>query len=482
MKQYDAIVVGAGVVGAAVARELSRRKGSFLVVERALDVCEGTSKANSAIVHAGFDAEPGTWKAKMNVAGNQSMDALSQELDIPFRRVGAFVVCFAKEELPKLRELYDRGVANGVPDMELLTGEQARALEPNLSEEVQGALLAKTSGIVCPFELTLGLAESAAKNGVEFSFDTQVTGLERAGEGWVVHTSQGDFAARAVVNAAGVFADEIHNWVCEDKLHITPRRGEYCLLDHTAGAHVSRTVFQLPGKYGKGVLVSPTVHGNLLLGPTAKDIGDPEDTATTAAGLQEVLEKSALGVKNIPTRQVITSFAGLRAHEDGDDFVLGESAPGFFDAAGIESPGLTSAPAIAQKVADLLAGQGLELPENPEFDPVRLPIPAFRHMSDDERVQAIKANPAYGRIICRCETVTEGEILDALQSPIPPRSVDGVKRRVGAGMGRCQGGFCGPRVVEILAREQQVSPGTIVQDKAGSWLLASQTKGGNDHV
>ena len=227
MKQYDAIVVGAGVVGAAVARELSRRRGSFLVVERALDVCEGTSKANSAIVHAGFDAEPGTWKAKMNVAGNQSMDTLSQELDIPFRRVGAFVVCFAKEELPKLRELYDRGVANGVPDMELLTGEQARALEPNLSEEVQGALLAKTSGIVCPFELTLGLAESAAKNGVEFSFDTQVTGLERAGEGWVVHTSQGDFAARAVVNAAGGFADEIHNWVCEDKLHITPRRGEY---------------------------------------------------------------------------------------------------------------------------------------------------------------------------------------------------------------------------------------------------------------
>ena len=308
MKQYDAIVVGAGVVGAAVARELSRRKGSFLVVERALDVCEGTSKANSAIVHAGFDAEPGTWKAKMNVAGNQSMDALSQELDIPFRRVGAFVVCFAKEELPKLRELYDRGVANGVPDMELLTGEQARALEPNLSEEVQGALLAKTSGIVCPFELTLGLAESAAKNGVEFSFDTQVTGLERAGEGWVVHTSQGDFAARAVVNAAGVFADEIHNWVCEDKLHITPRRGEYCLLDHTAGGHASRTVFQLPGKYGKGVLVSPTVHGNLLLGPTAKDIGGKEDTATTAPGLQEVLEKSALGVKNIPARQVITSF------------------------------------------------------------------------------------------------------------------------------------------------------------------------------
>ena len=482
MKQYDAIVVGAGVVGAAVARELSRRKGSFLVVERALDVCEGTSKANSAIVHAGFDAEPGTWKAKMNVAGNQSMDALSQELDIPFRRVGAFVVCFAKEELPKLRELYDRGVANGVPDMELLTGEQARALEPNLSEEVQGALLANTSGIVCPFELTLGLAESAAKNGVEFSFDTQVTGLERAGEGWVVHTSQGDFAARAVVNAAGVFADEIHNWVCEDKLHITPRRGEYCLLDHTAGAHVSRTVFQLPGKYGKGVLVSPTVHGNLLLGPTAKDIGGKEDTATTAPGLQEVLEKSALGVKNIPTRQVITSFAGLRAHEDGDDFVLGESAPGFFDAAGIESPGLSSAPAIAKMAVEMLKADGLPLEPDPDFVDKREHI-VFKELSAEEKNELIRRDPRYGRVVCRCETVTEGEIVAALHSPIPPRSINGVKRRCNAGMGRCQGGFCGPRVQEIIARELGLDQAEVLLEQAGSTILTGRTKtGGNEHV
>ena len=384
MAIYDVAIVGAGVTGSAVARELSRRKGRFVVLERALDVCEGTSKANSAIMHAGFDAEPGTMKAKMNVRGNQMMDQLSGELDIPFQRVGAFVVCFSKEELPKLKELYDRGVANGVSGMELLTGEQARALEPNLSEEVEGALLANTSGIVCPFELTLGLAESAAKNGVEFSFDTQVTGLEPGEEGWVVHTSRGDYAARAVVNAAGVFADEVHNWVCADKLHITPRRGEYCLLDHTAGGHVSRTVFQLPGKYGKGVLVSPTVHGNLLLGPTAKDIGSREDTATTAQGLQEVLEKSALGVKNIPTRQVITSFSGLRAHEDGDDFVLGESAPGFFDAAGIESPGLTSAPAIGEYLAGLI-GEKLGLPENPDFDPCRKGVPRVKDLPVEER-------------------------------------------------------------------------------------------------
>ena len=258
MERYDGVVIGAGVVGSGVARGLSRREGRFLVVERALDVCEGTSKANSAIIHAGFDAEPGTWKAKMNVRGNRMMDKLAEELDIPFKRVGAFVVCLSEEDLPKLRDLYDRGVKNGVTDMELLTGDQARALEPNLSEGVAGALLAKTSGIVCPFELTLGMAESAAKNGVEFSFDTQVTGLERREGVWVVHTSKGDVEARAVVNAAGVFGDTVHNWVCEEKLHITPRRGEYCLLDRTAGDHVSHTVFQLPGKYGKGVLVSPT--------------------------------------------------------------------------------------------------------------------------------------------------------------------------------------------------------------------------------
>ncbi len=452
MERYDGVVIGAGVVGSGVARELSRREGKFLVVERALDVCEGTSKANSAIIHAGFDAEPGTLKAKMNVRGNQMMDKLSEELDIPFKRVGAFVVCLSDEDLPKLRQLYDRGVKNGVTDMELLTGDQARALEPNLSEEVAGALLAKTSGIVCPFELTLGMAESAAKNGVEFSFDTQVTGLERREDVWVVHTSKGDVEARTVVNAAGVFADTVHNWVCEEKLHITPRRGEYCLLDRTAGDHVSHTVFQLPGKYGKGVLVSPTVHGNLLLGPTAKDIDDKEDTATTASGLAEVLEKSALGVKNIPTRQVITSFSGLRAHEDGDDFVLGESAEGFFDAAGIESPGLTSAPAIGEYLAGLVADK-LGLPERGDFDPIRKGVPKLKEMEPQRRAEMIRQNPDYGQIICRCEEVSQGEILDAIHGILGAKTLDGVKRRTRAGMGRCQAGFCSPRVMDLLARE-----------------------------
>ena len=476
MEQYDVIVVGAGVTGAAVARELSRRKGRFLVAERALDVCEGTSKANSAIVHAGFDAEPGTWKARMNVRGNQMMDQLSEELDIPFKRVGAFVVCFSTEDLPKLQELYGRGVKNGVTDMELLTGDQARALEPNLSDEVAGALLARTSGIVCPFELTLGLAESAAKNGVEFSFDTEITGLEPAERGWIVHTSRGDLSARTVVNAAGVFSGAVHNWVCESKLRITPRRGEYCLLDHTAGSHVSHTVFQLPGKYGKGVLVSPTVHGNLLLGPTAKDIDSLEDTATTAPGLQEVLDKSALGVKNIPTRQVITSFVGLRAHEDGDDFVLGESAPGFFDAAGIESPGLTSAPAIGEYLAGLIAAK-LNLEENPDFDPIRRGVPHVKDLPPQERAALIEKHPAYGQIICRCEEVSMGEILDAIHGILGAKTLDGVKRRTRAGMGRCQAGFCSPRVMDLLAKELGLDLTDIRKSGKQSHIVLQQTRG-----
>lgn len=476
MEQYDAIIIGAGVVGSAVARELSRKQGKFLVVEKAVDVCEGTSKANSAIIHAGFDAEPGTVKAKMNVLGNRMMDQLAEELDIPFKRVGAFVVCFAEEELPKLKELYDRGVKNGVTDMKLLTGDQARELEPNLSEEVAGALLAETSGIVCPFELTLGMAESAAKNGVEFSFDTQVTGLERQGDLWVVHTEKGDFAARAVVNAAGVHSDQVHNWVCEDKLHITPRRGEYCLLDRTAGGHVARTVFQLPGKYGKGVLVSPTVHGNLLLGPTAKDIEEKEDTATTAAGLAEVLEKSALGVRNIPTRQVITSFSGLRAHEDGDDFVLGEQAPGFFDAAGIESPGLTSAPAIGEYLAGLI-GEKLSLPENPNFDPIRKGVPKLKEMEPEQRAEMIRQNPAYGQIICRCEEVSQGEILDAIHGILGAKTLDGVKRRTRAGMGRCQAGFCSPRVMDLLSQELGLDLTQVRKSGKDAQIVLEKTRG-----
>ena len=470
MKQYDTVIIGAGVTGCAVARELSRRQGSFLVLEKECDVCEGTSKANSAIIHAGFDAEPGTVKAKMNVRGNAMMDRLSQELDIPFKRVGALVTCLSEADLPKLRELYRRGEANGVPGLRLLSGEEARKLEPNLQENVCGALLAETSGIVCPFEMTLGFAENAAHNGVEFRFDTAVNSIEKTENGWVLHTAAGDVETRTVVNAAGVHADELHNQVCGEKLSITARRGEYMLLDKSAGAHVSHTVFQLPGAYGKGVLVSPTVHGNLLVGPTAADSEEKENTSTTPGGLAEVGEKSALAVKNIPLRQVITSFTGLRAHEQGDDFVLEESQDGFFDAAGIESPGLSSAPAIGEYLAGRIA-EKLHLPEKGDFDPIRKGVPKIAALPPEERRKKIEENPAYGAIVCRCEEISEGEILDAIHSTLGAKTLDGVKRRTRAGMGRCQSGFCSPRVMELLSRELSADMKEIRKNGKGSEIV-----------
>ncbi len=473
--RYDAVIIGAGVTGSAIARELSRRQGTFLVLERASDVCEGTSKANSAIVHAGFDAEPGTMKAKMNVEGNERMTQLAEDLDIPFKRVGAFVVCLNEEDKPKLQELYDRGIANGVKGLRILTGDEARAQEPNLSDRVCAAMLAETSGIICPFELTLGLAESAAKNGVKFQFNTEVENLEKTANGWLLHTNQGDVEARTVINCAGVHADALHNQVCDKKLHITARKGEYCLLDKTAGGHVKSTIFQLPGKYGKGVLVSPTVHGNLLVGPTAVDVEDKEDTATTALGLADLQEKSALGVKNVPLRQVITSFMGLRAHEDGDDFTLGETAEGFFDAAGIESPGLSSAPAIGAYIAGLVA-EKLSLPENPGFDPIRKGTPRLNELTPEERAAKIRENPAYGNIICRCEEISEGEIVDAIHGILGARTLDGVKRRTRAGMGRCQSGFCSPRVMELLCRELGMTLDEVRKNGPDSQIVLEKTR------
>lgn len=403
------------------------------------------------------------------------MTKLAEELDIPFKRAGAFVVCMNEEEKPQLQELYDRGIANGVPGLSILTGDEARKKEPNLTDRVCAALFAETSGIICPFELTLGLAESAAKNGVKFQFNTEVEKIEKTESGWILRTSQGDFETRAVINCAGVYADVLHNQVCEKKLHITARKGEYCLLDKTAGSHVKSTIFQLPNKFGKGVLVSPTVHGNLLVGPTAVDIDDKEDTATTAEGLADLQEKSALGVKNVPLRQVITSFMGLRAHEDGDDFTLGETADAFFDCAGIESPGLSSAPAIGAYTADLVAKK-LGLADKPDFDPIRKGTPRLHELTPAERAAKIKENPAYGNIICRCEEISEGEIVDAIHGILGARTLDGVKRRTRAGMGRCQSGFCSPRVMELLCRELGLTLDQVRKNGPGSQIVLEKTR------
>lgn len=474
---YDVIIIGAGVSGAAAARELSRYQAKICVLEKEEDVCCGTSKANSGIVHAGYDAAEGSLMARLNVRGNEMMEQLSKDLDFPFRRNGSLVVCLHENERSALETLYQRGLANGVPGLRILNQEELREMEPNISDEACAALYAPTAGILCPFQLNIAMAENAYENGVEFYFDTEVTGIRPIENGWELLTNKDVYQTRYVVNAAGVYADKFHNMVSEHKIRITPRRGDYCLLDKSAGSHVNHTIFALPGKYGKGVLVTPTVHGNLLVGPTAIDVEDKEGTNTTREGLDQVISKASLNVKNLPMRQVITSFAGLRAHEDGHEFLIGEpeDAKSFIDCAGIESPGLTSSPAIGEMISHILK-EKLNLREKEHFIAHRKGILNPNTLSREERIQLIKEKPEYGTIICRCEMVTEGEILDAIRRPLGARSLDGVKRRTRAGMGRCQAGFCSPKTMESLARECHKSIFEITKSGGASKIVTGVNK------
>lgn len=477
---YDVIIIGAGASGAAIARELSRYQGRFCVLEKEADICCGTSKANSGIVHAGFDAKEGSLMAKLNVKGNKMMENLSKELDFSYKKNGSLVVCTNESEVEKLNELLERGKRNGVEGLQILDREELKALEPNISDEAVAALYAPTGGIVCPFELTIAFAENAAQNGVEFCLDQEVKKIEgRIAGGYRISTQDTVYETKVVVNAAGVYADEFHNMVSEKKLHITPRKGEYFLLDKTTGAHVSHTVFTLPGKYGKGVLVTPTVHGNLLIGPTATDVEQKEGTDTTMQGMEEICKKAQHSVKEIPFRQVITGFAGLRAHEDGHEFVIQEveDAPGFIDCAGIESPGLTSAPAIGRLAAEIVRNV-LELKENPAFCKTRKGILNPAELTAKERNELIRKNPAYGRIVCRCEMISEGEILDSIHRPLGATTMDGIKRRTRAGMGRCQAGFCTPKTMEILERELKIRQEEITKNGAGSEMIVGRNKDG----
>lgn len=475
----DIIIIGAGVTGCAIARELSRYRWKTAVLERASDVCEGTSKANSGIVHGGYDAVPGSRKALLNVEGSRMMEDLSQELDFPYRRIGSLVLCFHEEDKAGLEKLYRQGLENGVEELKILDQEELRKLEPNVAAEAAAALYAPTAGIVCPFGLTIALAENAAVNGVEFHLNTEVQKIEKCSQYYRITTNQGVFQARVVINAAGVYADTFHNMVSRNKIKIIPRKGEYCLMDKNMGNYVKHILFQLPTKYGKGVLVTPTVHGNLLAGPTAVDVEDPDAVNTTGEGLEELMKRAALSVKALPGRQVITSFAGLRAHEEKGDFVLGqpEDAPGFFDAAGIESPGLTCAPAIGKYVAAQVLSY-LPAEKKSDFTARRKGIPNMETASPEERQRLIQENPAYARVVCRCETVTEGEILQAIHRPLGATTLDGIKRRTRAGMGRCQAGFCSPGTVEILARELGKDIGEICKNGPKSRFLAGYDKDG----
>lgn len=476
MERFDVAVIGAGVVGASIARELSRYKLSTVVVERCEDVCSGTSKANSAIVHAGYDAVPGSLKAKFNVRGAELIRELSKKLDFDYRENGSMVISLSPEGHAGLVTLLEKGEKNGVKDLEIISGDRAREIEPALSPEVVEALLVPHGAIVCPFLMTIAFAENAAENGAEFRFLEDVTGI-MPNDGRFILSVNGEekYDVKYVVNAAGVYADKINNMVSAKKLSITPRRGEYVLMDREVGGLVDHTIFQLPTKLGKGVLVTPTVHGNLLVGPNADPLEDKEDISVTADGMDEIKSKALLSVPSIPYNKMITSFAGLRAHESGNDFIIGEAedCDGFFNAAGIESPGLSSAPAIGEYLAKLIAEKA-GAQEKSDFIDERKGFIRITKLSPEERNVLIAERPEYGRIVCRCEEVTEGEIEDAIRRPVGARSLDGIKRRVRQGMGRCQAGFCTPKAIEILARELGISEEDVCKNIPGSEMLTGE--------
>ncbi len=487
---YDVAIVGAGVVGSALFRELGRYNLKTVLIDKENDVALGSSRANSAIVHAGYDPPHGTMLARFNVEGNRLYPKLCADLSVPFRQNGSLIVALCEEDLSQLRQLYDNGTKNGVDGLELVGSEAVRQMEPNLQPSICGALVAPTGGIVGSYELTTALAESGVINGGEVLLNSEVIRIEKFDKdgdvlddltknGWFRLTfSNGSCAdARYVVNAAGVFSDSVQQLIGRPRFTVTPRKGEYYILDKRQGSLVDRTIFMCPSKLGKGVLISPTVHGNLLVGPDAQDGEDKEDFSTTPQGLSFVRKTSALLSDKVDFRDSIRNFAGLRALPSGKDFIieLDPDVNGLLNLAGIKSPGLTSAPAIAKYAVELLANAGLDLLENPRFNPYREQT-RFAELSDSEKTELIRMDSSFGRVVCRCEQITEGEIVEAIRRPLGARTVDGVKRRCRPGSGRCQGGFCGSRVLDILAREFSVSKEDLLKDKEHSYVLVGKTK------
>ncbi|QUH21216.1 NAD(P)/FAD-dependent oxidoreductase [Alkaliphilus sp. B6464] len=475
---YDITVIGAGITGTFIARELSKYQLKVLLIDKENDIANGTTKANSAIVHAGYDAKEGTLKAKLNVRGNELYDEICEELDVPFKRIGSLVLAFNDKDMETVHELYARGERNCVPQMEILDKESVLKLEKNLSEDIVGALHAKTAGIVGPWELAIALAENAVENGVELLLNSTVTDIQKIADGYSITAGDRKLESKIIINCAGLHSDDINNMLNTQSFEILPNRGEYNLFDKSVGNIVNSVVFRCPSEAGKGVLITPTVHGNLLLGPTSEYIDSKTSFETTLEGLNYINEHAHHTLKQISFQGVITSFTGIRAKTKNQDFIIEESEEslGFFNVAGIDSPGLTAAPAIAEYVVELIKGRLGDIELNQDFNPNRRPSIHFMDLSDDEKAKLIEKDPRFGRIICRCENITEGEIVDVINRKAGATTLDGVKRRARPGSGRCQGGFCAPRVMEILAREQDIDITEVVKDRLNSYILTGETK------
>lgn len=475
---FDVLIIGAGICGTSIARELSRYKLRIVLIDRANDVSNGTTKANSAIIHAGYDPEPGTLMAKLNARGNPMFDSVCNDLDVPFRRIGSLVLAFNQDDLQTIRKLYDRGIQNSIKDMELIDRDQLLNLEPQIHPGSIGALYAKTAGIIGPWELAIALAENAIDNGVELCLNNDVQSIHKENSIFTIETTNSTFRSQIVINCAGVHAAKINNMIALPAFKIIQRRGEYYVLDKTANDMVHHVIFQPPSNLGKGVLITPTVHGNVLIGPNSDYVPGDEALETTASGLDFVRQMSLRSYQNIPFNKTINIFAGLRAEPDTGDFIIGESpdVKGFINVAGIKSPGLSASPAIAEMVVELLDRILPALKPNPNFKATRKEAYHFAEMSDTEKSMLIGRDPRYARIVCRCENITEGEIVDAIRRNAGATTIDGVKRRVRPGTGRCQGGFCMPRVIEILARELKQGMSAILKDGANSKIITGTTK------
>lgn len=476
---YDVVIAGAGVIGAMTARSLVRYKLKVCMAERGNDVSVGASKANSGIIHGGFDPEPGTLKAKMNTLGVPLLYKAAEELSVPYENNGSMVLAFGSEEEKKLYELKERGEKNGIKDLKVISGDEARKLEKNISGEATAALLCESSGIICPYQLTIAAAGNAMDNGADLRLNFNIVKIEKSDGVFKLTSDNGEeIFSRYLVNAAGAHADEIAKMAGDGFFKIIPRTGEYLLLDKAEGEKVSHTIFNVPTKEGKGILVSPSADHNLLLGPTAYETDSADDLKTTKEGLEKVSRLAKKSVPNVNLRSVITSFAGVRASEEHGDFIIkaSDKVKNLIHAAAIDSPGLTSCAAIAELVTDILREEGLEMTENPGFNPIRKDPHAFGKMTVSQKDAYIKEHPEYGKIVCRCEGISEGEIKEALSVNPKPTDLDGIKRRVRAGMGRCQGGFCSPYVMRIISEYTALSMEEITKKGKGSELLTGEAK------
>lgn len=479
MFETDVLIIGAGAVGCAIARELTKYQLRVLVVEKNEDVGGDASKSNSAIIHTGYDAAPGTLESQLVVAANPMYDKLTQQLEVPFSRIGAILPAITQEQFEKLPSLKEKAFKNRVYDVEYLTGKELLEMEPNLNPDVKGGLYIPRESIIDPFLWVVALAENAQQNGASFLLNTRVTGIT-VEEGRVVgaQTTAGDIKAAYIINAAGLWCDEIAAMVGKNDYYVNPRKGQFYILDKNTSCKVNHIVLPIPTKQTKGKLMCPTIHGNMLVGPTAEDLTDKEDKSITAEGLESIAHDVRGLVPNVNLRDAITEYCGLRPNRNPEGLHVDtyDDLKNYINLSGVRSTGLTASAALGKYVAQTLREIGMDAPFKSDFDPCRKGIPCFHAMSREEQDAMIRKDPLYGRVICRCETVTEGEIVAAIHRPIPARSMDAIKRRLRAGTGRCQGGFCGPRLVDILSRELKIAPENVTKNQKESYMVVGRTR------